>query len=66
MAKKGTMPNIGGAGPTLPGVPHFATKMPIAPKQRQNMLNIRVVPLKRMQTPVKPVKGEKPSNVGNF
>lgn len=63
MAKKGTMP--GSSGPTLPGVPHFP-KSPTAPKQRQNMLNIRVAPLKRMQAAVKPLKGEKPNNIDNF
>lgn len=57
--------NFGNAGPTLPGVPHFA-KQPIAPKQRQNMLNVRVGPVKRMQAAVKPLKGDSPSNVGNF
>lgn len=51
-------------GPTLPGVPHFAVKQAMAPKQRQNMLNIRVAPLKRMQIQEKPVKMDKPSSKG--
>lgn len=43
----------------LPGVPHFAVKMPMAPKQRQNLLNIRVSPLKRLTAQEKPVKPDK-------
>jgi hypothetical protein len=70
MAKKGVMSVVPftpagktGAAP-LPGVPHFATKAAAAP--RQNQLNIRVSPMKRMQAQVKPLKPDAPDNVGSF
>lgn len=63
MAKIGTMPT--GSAPVA-GVTHFGTKQVVAPKQRQNMLNVRVGPVKRMQSPVKGVKADKPNNIGNF
>jgi hypothetical protein len=37
-----------------------------APKPRQNMLNVRVAPLKRLGAQVKPIQPKKPDNVGNF
>lgn len=48
----------------IAGVPHFPTKQATAPKQRQNMLNIRVAPLKRLQIQEKPVKMDKPASKG--
>jgi hypothetical protein len=63
----GTMPSAGmGASTVAPlaGVPHFATK--VAKPPRQNMLNVRVSPLKRLGAQVKPVKPDMPDNVGNF
>lgn len=55
------------ANSILPGVPHISKAattpttdaLPKAPKVRQNMLNIRVSPLKRMMTASKPLKPEK-------
>lgn len=65
MAKRGTMdPNAVGA--PLQGVPHIANKLMSAPKQRNNMLNTRVAPTKRTLVQVKPLKADKPGNVGNF
>lgn len=63
MAKIGTMPTT--AAP-LAGVPHFSTKQAVAPKQRQNMLNIRVAPLKRLTAQVPRVKPDTPTNSGQI
>lgn len=60
--KIGTMPAVSQGAP-LPGVNHFNTKLATAPKMRQNMLNVRVAPLKRLTAQVKPVK---PDKFGNF
>lgn len=50
----------------VPGATHFGTKQVMAPAVRQNMLSVRVGPVKRMQSPVKPIKADKPNNIGNF
>jgi len=63
MAKIGTMDAVqAGKVAPLPGVPHFS-KMPTAPKERQNILNVRVQPLKRLTAQVKAVK---PDKFGDF
>lgn len=58
MAAKGLMPT-GSTIQPLAGITHFATKQAMAPKQRQNMLNVRVAPLKRLtaqENKIKPGK----------
>lgn len=62
MAKIGTMST---AAP-VSGATHFATKQVTAPKQRQNQLSVRVGAIKRMTSPVKGVKADKPNNIDNF
>jgi hypothetical protein len=66
MAKIGSMP-----GPTLPtaplaGVPHFATKLATPPKARQNTLNVRVAPMKRLEDQTPPIKPSSPGNNSGF
>lgn len=39
----------------LPGVPHFP-KLPTTPKPRQNALNVRVGPIKRLTAQEQPEK----------
>ena len=65
MAKIGTMPTGSTVAPVA-GVPHFPTKNAMAPKQRQNMLNIRVAPLKRLTAQVPKVKPDTPTNSGQI
>lgn len=60
------MPTSNFGAPPIQGVPHVANKLIMAPKQRQNQLNVRVAPVKRSQIQVKPLKADKPGNVGNF
>lgn len=47
----------------VPGIPHLETKLAMAPKQRQNMLSVRVAPMARMVAKVKPIK---PRAFGNL
>lgn len=61
MAKIGTMPTGSTAAP-VDGVPHFPTKQAMAPKQRQNLLNIRVAPLKRLMAQENKIKPGKLSD----
>lgn len=65
MAKPGTMPTTTAAAPVA-GVQHFGSKLVAAPKQRNNVLNMRVGPPKRTQAQVKPMKADTPFNVDNF
>lgn len=62
MAKIGTMPTTSTAAPVA-GVPHFSTKLAAAPKQRQNMLSVRIAPPARMMAKTKPLK---PKPFGDF
>lgn len=61
MPKIGTMPPFD-TTPPVPGVPHVANKLAAPPKPRQNMLNVRIAPLKRLAAQVRPIKPEKPGN----
>lgn len=67
MAKRGTMdPNAVGAPTPLPGVPHIGNKLMAAPKQRNNLLNVRVAPVKRTLVPTQKLRGMSPKEDKGF